>query len=182
MIEGEKVKIPDTNGKGRSHTCVKCNNCSTLFYKPSRFVSEATLNFCSRKCTNRHKSKGNTTEVVCSCCGIFFRKKNSSLGGSKSGLYFCSRECKDKAQSISFGLPDIWPEHYTDGSYGDYRKKVNLDSCSKCGYSEHPEILQVHHKDRDRSNNNLDNLETLCPNCHMWEHYSNKDGLYNRRL
>ncbi len=48
--------------------------------------------------------------------------------------------------------------------------------CEKCGYAKY-EILQVHHKDRSRGNNNLDNLELLCPNCHFEEHYFEKSWL-----
>jgi 5-methylcytosine-specific restriction endonuclease McrA len=37
-------------------------------------------------------------------------------------------------------------------------------------------VLQVHHKDRDRHNNKLENLEMLCPTCHEVEHFTPKDG------
>jgi 5-methylcytosine-specific restriction endonuclease McrA len=42
--------------------------------------------------------------------------------------------------------------------------------CERCGYDTY-EILQVHHKDRDRNNSDLENLELICPNCHCKEHY-----------
>ena len=42
--------------------------------------------------------------------------------------------------------------------------------CERCGY-EKTEILNVHHKNRDRSHNDLSNLELICPNCHGEEHY-----------
>ena len=42
--------------------------------------------------------------------------------------------------------------------------------CERCDYGK-SEILQVHHKDRNRKNNNLDNLELICPNCHYEDHY-----------
>ncbi|KQL21872.1 hypothetical protein AN957_09995 [Cytobacillus solani] len=51
-----------------------------------------------------------------------------------------------------------------------YRKKALRyygDSCNRCGINEN---LQVHHKDRNRSNNELDNLEVLCYDCHSEEH------------
>jgi predicted HNH restriction endonuclease len=43
-------------------------------------------------------------------------------------------------------------------------------SCEKCNYSK-IEILQVHHKDKNRQNNSLENLKLLCPNCHAERHY-----------
>ena len=41
--------------------------------------------------------------------------------------------------------------------------------CEQCGISEwrgKPLSLQLHHKDGDGTNNELENLEILCPNCH----------------
>ena len=51
--------------------------------------------------------------------------------------------------------------------------------CERCGYQK-IEILQVHHKDRDTKNNNLENLELVCPNCHYEEHFLEKSWLRNR--
>jgi predicted HNH restriction endonuclease len=42
-------------------------------------------------------------------------------------------------------------------------------SCEKCGEDD-PDVLVVHHKDRNRNNNNPDNLAILCANCHMKTH------------
>lgn len=41
--------------------------------------------------------------------------------------------------------------------------------CNKCGLTEWlgvPIPLEIHHKDGDHLNNELDNLELCCPNCH----------------
>lgn len=43
------------------------------------------------------------------------------------------------------------------------------NKCEICGVSEwngHKIVLQLHHLDGDHNNNNLDNLQILCPNCH----------------
>jgi hypothetical protein len=50
--------------------------------------------------------------------------------------------------------------------------------CKRCSYNQVPEILVVHHVDRDRTNNSKDNLEILCPNCHAEEHFNSKDGYW----
>ena len=47
--------------------------------------------------------------------------------------------------------------------------------CEKCGYNK-TEILEIHHKDKNRNNNNLDNLILICPNCHSEEHHFKKLG------
>lgn len=48
--------------------------------------------------------------------------------------------------------------------------------CEKCMYNK-AEILQIHHKDRNRKNNDLSNLELICPNCHYEEHLLEKSWL-----
>lgn len=54
-------------------------------------------------------------------------------------------------------------------------KNINLlrrrfSSCQLCGFDSEPRILEVHHKDRNRTNNELSNLLLVCPNCHALEH------------
>lgn len=125
------------------------------------------------KCSEEQSQKQKLdirTKVKCAYCGKEFLRLNSKLNNSKSGLYFCSRECKDTAQSLKSGdnFKSLRPEHY--GSlFGDYRKlafKNYPHKCAVCGYDEDERILQVHHKDENREHNNLENLIILCPNCH----------------
>ena len=43
--------------------------------------------------------------------------------------------------------------------------------CCRCGLTEwlnKPIPLELHHKDGNKQNNHLDNLEILCPNCHYF--------------
>jgi len=49
--------------------------------------------------------------------------------------------------------------------------KNNGEKCMKCGWCEKNPItnkvpIELEHKDGNSENNNLDNLELLCPNCH----------------
>jgi hypothetical protein len=49
------------------------------------------------------------------------------------------------------------------------REKVKTQQCERCGNSEwlgRPIPLELYHRDGDRTNNRLENLELLCPNCH----------------
>lgn len=50
------------------------------------------------------------------------------------------------------------------------------ERCERCSYAR-VEILQVHHKNRNRKDNELKNLELICPNCHFEEHYLEKSWL-----
>jgi hypothetical protein len=49
--------------------------------------------------------------------------------------------------------------------------KLHSNTCECCKNSvwlEKPIKLEVHHIDGDRTNNNLPNLQLLCPNCHSY--------------
>lgn len=52
--------------------------------------------------------------------------------------------------------------------------------CNICGLSKWNEAsipLEVHHKDGNRLNNDMDNLQLLCPNCHaLTENFSTKNN------
>lgn len=46
---------------------------------------------------------------------------------------------------------------------------LKQDKCEKCGHSHwlgKKLPLELHHKDGDHYNNEIENLEILCPNCH----------------
>ena len=54
--------------------------------------------------------------------------------------------------------------------------------CEMCGTTEwfgKPIKLHLHHKDGDHLNNELENLELLCPNCHS---YTDNYGIYNSSI
>jgi 5-methylcytosine-specific restriction endonuclease McrA len=51
------------------------------------------------------------------------------------------------------------------------KRRDLIKQCADCGYCEVPEILVIHHIDRNHKNNLLENLKVLCPNCHAIEHY-----------
>jgi 5-methylcytosine-specific restriction endonuclease McrA len=114
----------------------------------------------------------NSDKVRCMCdyCGKEFLRTPSKLEKSKSGLHFCSRECKDNAQKMGSGkdFNDMRPNHYGTATK-NYREKAFKEynhECAVCGYNEDKDILEVHHIDENRENNEIDNLIILCPICH----------------
>jgi len=47
-----------------------------------------------------------------------------------------------------------------------YRKHKGA-TCERCGFvPEHPRQLDVHHRDGNHKNEAVENLQTLCANCH----------------
>jgi hypothetical protein len=137
--------------------------------------------YCSRKCFGQRPTrfKNKPANVICAYCNTNFYKSKSKLKKSKSGLHFCNRTCKDQAQGIG-GLKAIQPAHYGNGG-GSYRKRAFKhypNKCNRCDYNTYISVLKVHHKDRDRTNHTLTNLEILCPTCHDEDHFLAKDGIY----
>jgi 5-methylcytosine-specific restriction endonuclease McrA len=80
----------------------------------------------------------------------------------------------------------ITPLFKPENAASKYRKTalaVKQKKCERCGYDKYPEILVVHHTDRNRKNGAKENLELLCPNCHEEVHLLNKDGRFkNKKL
>jgi hypothetical protein len=56
-------------------------------------------------------------------------------------------------------------------TYRDRLKKSKQKrECQKCGIAD-KRVLIVHHKDKNRSNNEIENLTWLCCNCHYLVHH-----------
>lgn len=114
----------------------------------------------------------NQNKVLCKCdyCGKEYYLRQSRV--EKGKFHFCCRECKDKAQRLSSGeqFEELRPAHYGQGSgVASYRDRAFQEyehKCSVCGWDEDESILEVHHIDENRSNNEIDNLIILCPICH----------------
>lgn len=47
-----------------------------------------------------------------------------------------------------------------------------IGHCERCQHDGSESRLDVHHKDRDKHNHQLENIEILCHRCHMQEHAS----------
>jgi 5-methylcytosine-specific restriction endonuclease McrA len=62
---------------------------------------------------------------------------------------------------------------------GELHRKLALmwkrHECEVCGVAVSGRRLHVHHLDRDHENNNLSNLQVLCPDCHNSVHGRQRD-------
>jgi hypothetical protein len=84
----------------------------------------------------------------------------------------CSRSC-----SNTYFRSKVFSSEF-EASESSYRKLAFTHyrhCCNRCGFNN-VSALEVHHIDRNRANNNLNNLEILCANCHSIEH-TTKHGL-----
>lgn len=148
---------------------VNCTICGKKVKRKPSQLKEGRKVICSKEC----KVKSLTTSIIVSCstCGKEAKKAQSEIKKSKSGKLFCSHSC-----SATSSNTERSNQLYT------YRK-IAFDNfahkCDICGYDDVINILQVHHKDRDRFNNVTNNLQILCPTCHTVEHFNKKDGMYS---
>ena len=155
----------------------RCETCKELFQAPVKEINRGNGRYCSIDCGKRRIRIPKIREhnTTCAYCSISFWSRNLNKGTSKSGLLFCCREHKDLAQRIG-GIEAIQPLRYRGKiepsyTYHEFAVRNHGNKCNRCGYDE---FVIVHHKDRDRKNNSLENLEVLCPNCHALEHWAKK--------
>jgi hypothetical protein len=120
----------------------------------------------------------NTGRVFCSmtCYGVSCRKEAPCVVCAKpilSGLNrkTCSRSCANVHRTgIQYKIHSPRDKVKSQRSLKIRLLNQRGKSCERCRYSK-IEILHVHHKDRNREHNELENLELICPNCHAEEHH-----------
>ena len=166
-----------------------CLNCNNTFYPRTADVKRGLGKYCCVKCGVEYRIKNYTPKqkaepspnTECFLCKKPIWRKD--LSKSKSGKHFCCNEHKNAATELDKGNRDLWACKDASGK-ASYRKRAlrnsKTKSCEVCGYSEHPGALQVHHKDCNRSNNSLENLQILCPNCHEEFHYLTGTGRFSQ--
>lgn len=169
----------------------RCLICSQEFPARLAEVNRGNGIVCSVKCFGERRRRAladkraeRRTNKVCATCGRAFYRQASHCKKSKHGFYFCNRACKENAQRLG-GIGLIQPPHYGKGTtHSSYRRVAKASAstwqCARCGYRTIPEILQVHHRDRNRKNNTKENLEPLCPTCHEEDHFRAHDGRWGR--
>lgn len=132
-----------------------CAICQTEFTHIASRANKAK--YCSQKCYNKAQNEKGTVQYECAHCHTVF------LDSPSHKRKYCSRACINKASK------ERWNPAFSTVR-NIMLKRNMLSHCNRCGYKEHPNILGVHHRDRNRRNNSLENLEVLCPNCHSLEH------------
>ena len=147
----------------KRHPNTKCTICGKDIYKrPSEIQKNKGRVFCSVICYGLSCRK----EKPCIICG------NSILAGANKKT--CSRACSNKHRA---GI-----KYKSNQSRSKVKSYMTLrirllkergSTCERCGYNKY-EILEVHHEDRNRQNNDLSTLELICPNCHAQEHFLSK--------
>lgn len=146
----------------------KCNLCSKQFFAKPSWIKRGWGKYCSTVCQHRAQKTGEI--VKCFICKKETYKTQKALRGSKSKKYFCGKSCQTIWRNSIVYTGANHP-NWKDGRY-TYRDKMlrhKVQICKRCVTND-TRVLAVHHIDRNKMNNNLDNLVWLCHNCHFLVH------------
>jgi hypothetical protein len=180
ILMNKEFKIStEWDGQRRKLYRTKCGACPNVFYAPKH----AKAKFCSPECSASSNSRVSRMTVECWTCKLPLSRTASKIKAATHGVHFCSRKCKDIAQSIrgDGGCKAIQPLHFGTGK-SSYRQ-ANLDDlltgCVDCG-EKRLWMLEFHHIDGNRKNNKKTNLEPVCNNDHQKRHLRLVGGIWIR--
>ena len=114
---------------------------------------------------NKHTSKPIEYETrQCLHCGKDFQVSihNKNTFKVRTCSHYCSANYSEyKLSRVANKIGSLAT------SYPLVAKRNNLTYCGICGESE---VIDIHHIDEDRDNNDISNLVALCPNHHAYIH------------
>lgn len=152
----------------------ECAICCNKFYAKPSHKAKGWGKYCSKACQYKGQKTGGM--VSCNICGIKVYKTRNDQSRSQSGKYFCNKSCQTIWRNSQYS--GVNHSNWTSGK-ASYRvallRSGRTQVCSKCGTSD-KRVLAVHHKDRNRDNNNLSNLMWLCHNCHYLVHHDKTEA------
>lgn len=147
-----------------------CGICTKPFYVKPSHILRGWGKYCSKACQNQSQKRGHY--IHCFICNKEAWRLRKDLKHSKSGNYFCSKTCQTIwRNSVLF----VGPKHsnWKGGEFA-YRDAMIRSKapryCNRCDLQD-TRILAVHHLDKNRQNNALQNLVWLCHNCHYLIHH-----------
>ena len=147
----------------------KCKICGKIFLIKQFHAKKGWGKFCSIKCRTKGQIKGKW--LKCDYCGKPVWRTPKDFKRSKRNKFFCSVGCHCSWENkfVRFGVnAPNWIAGET--AYRDLMRRFKIPfKCARCGISD-KRVLVAHHKDENRRNNNINNLERLCCNCHAILH------------
>lgn len=114
----------------------------------------------------------NTSSMIAAARYLSVSRDKFKRYAEKYGLFEPNQSGKDTKKKRIYSDDDVFSKR-------DYKistsvlikriKEIREWKCERCGLTEwmgEPLSLEIHHKDGNNYNNELDNLQILCPNCH----------------
>lgn len=155
---------------------VACRLCKKEFYTKPNWLKLGYGKYCSRVCSSLSRRKGK--QITCAICSKEVYKSLKSIKGSQSGKLFCSKKC-----SLIWHNSYFIQEKSGNWKTGEFSYKRHVlrsgvkAFCRLCEKND-KRILLVHHLDKNRENNRLNNLTWLCHNCHfLVHHYQERENI-----
>jgi hypothetical protein len=155
---------------------VICKYCNACFE-----TKEKNRSFCSQSCSAKQNNTLRTKKKLKYCLHC------SKLLSNNKKIY-CNNTCQHLTQrnlKIDAGLEKCSASFIRNYMINKYAAK-----CMKCGWCEINQTtgkvpIELNHIDGNSENNNLINLELLCPNCHSltsnYKALNKGNGRYKRR-
>lgn len=137
---------------------VTCQQCGSTFNTKPNYVARGYGKFCSRECSSESQKKGQ--QVSCAFCGAGVYKTKKDF--NKASVHFCNKSCAGRFRKRE-------KSGHWRGGRGEYRRiafEHHGKKCEHCSYDERTTLLDVHHIDSNRNNNDPSNLMVLCVLCH----------------
>jgi len=146
---------------------INCSECGISCYKKPSVMNRSKSGkvFCGIGCSTAH----NTKWVECIIC-----QKPIKAGLKRKT---CSVACSNKNRTgINYkqtGQPKKSIVRSKEAIRLALVLHLGVEKCQRCDYEKIPDVLQVHHvvEKHKGGKDTVDNLELLCPTCHMEEHY-----------
>ena len=109
-------------------------------------------------------------EKICPVCKNIFNTKNN-----KKEKITCSRSCSNThfrsgENNANYKDIDSYNLNRTNSLIKKYRELCFSKHKKECIVCNENKIVEVHHLDGDKFNNNVDNLMPLCPTHHQYWH------------
>lgn len=161
--------------------------------KPVKFGETLTSNVEG----NPEPSPGNG-EGVESRQRVCIRCNKDIPSDKRKDAKFCSATCRNTTNAYRYAVkvgriqkPGVGTggnqlgkdNHMYKNGIKDYQKRAFAHYGKKCGRCGSTKNILAHHRDEDRTNNEIENLEVLCKRCHQ-EHHCTRDpitGKYTKR-
>lgn len=154
---------------------LKCSECGGVVERTEYELKKSKSGrvFCNRNCSASFNNRMSTVEKRCLFC-------NSPL--PKTAKKYCNPTCQANYKAVIFG--EKWKKHGQKiltktvkkyGLVGGFARRyvfiVNDFKCSRCDWTHDfgdGSLPPLHcaHRDGNWENNDFDNIELLCPNCH----------------
>ncbi|MEK6829512.1 MAG: hypothetical protein AABY15_05265 [Nanoarchaeota archaeon] len=183
----EKIKLEKIikESKSKSEVCKKIgfNNNGHAFKKLDELIVKYNLDISNFPISKNHHVKYSGITKICPVCKNEFETKSGHIKEKET----CSRACANTYFRSGENHPNF--KDISKYGEGDFRKhafsKKYREICfknheHKCVVCDESKILDVHHYDENKENNNPENLIPICPTHHMYIHSEYKDMIYDK--